>query len=65
MDPFWQTVRRRLRSIQIVILDNPEKYISESVRLDIPRLMRKVGNTSDLRQLEVIDLEDFLRSAEQ
>ncbi len=52
-------------AIQIVILDNPGKYISESVRLDIPRLMRKVGDTSDLRQLEVIDLEDFLRSAEQ
>jgi hypothetical protein len=52
-------------AIQIVILDNPGKYIFESVRLDIPRLMRKVGDTSDLRQLEVIDLEDFLRSAEQ
>ena len=48
-----------------MILDNPGKYISESVRLDTPRLMRKVGDTSDLRQLEVIDLEDFRRSAEQ
>ena len=52
-------------AIQIVILDNPGKYIFEPVRLDIPRLMRKVGDTSDLRQLEVVDLEDFLLSAEQ
>ena len=51
--------------IQIMILDNPGKYIFEPVRLDIPRLMRKVGDTSDLRQLEVVDLEDFLLSAEQ
>lgn len=52
-------------AIQIVILDNPGKYIFEPGRLDIPRLMRKVGDTSDLRQLEVVDLEDFLLSAEQ
>lgn len=52
-------------AIRIVILDNPGKYIFEPVRLDIPRLMRKVGDTSDLRQLEVVDLEDFLLSADR
>ncbi len=46
--------------VQIVILDNPGKHILEPVRLDIPRLMRKVGDTLDLRQIEVADLEDFL-----
>jgi hypothetical protein len=51
--------------IQIVILDNPGKHILEPVRLDIPRLMRKVGDTLDLRQIEVADLEDFLLSAGQ
>jgi hypothetical protein len=65
MDSFRPAFDEGYGAIQIVILDNPGKYISESVRLDIPRLMRKVGDTSDLRQLEVIDLEDFLRSAEQ
>ena len=49
-------------AIQVVILDNPGKYISEPIRLDIPRLRRKVGQTSDLRQIEVEDLEDFLLS---
>ena len=52
-------------AIQIVILNNPGKYIFEPVRLDIPRLMRKVGDTSDLRQIEVADLEGFLLSSEQ
>lgn len=47
-------------AIQVVILDNPAKYIFEPVRLDIPRLMRKVGNTSDLRQIEIADLGGFL-----
>ncbi len=47
-------------TIQIVILDNPGKHIFEPLRLDIPRLMNKVGNTSDLRQIEVDDLRDFL-----
>ncbi|MFQ5880956.1 MAG: hypothetical protein ACE5I9_00600 [Candidatus Methylomirabilales bacterium] len=52
-------------AIQIVILDNPGKHILGPVRLDIPRLMRKVGDTSDLRQIEVADLQSFLLSAEQ
>lgn len=47
-------------TIQVVILDNPGKHITEPVRLDIPRLMRRVGNTQDLRLIEVTDLEDFL-----
>jgi hypothetical protein len=46
--------------IQIMILDNPGKYILAPVRLDIPRLMNKVGDTSDLRRIEVADLKDFL-----
>ncbi len=50
--------------IQIVILDNPGKYIAEPVRLDIPRLRRRVGETSDLRQVEVENLETFLLSSE-
>lgn len=47
-------------TIQIVILDNPGMYILEPVRLDIPRLMRRVGDTQDLRYIEVVDLQDFL-----
>jgi hypothetical protein len=47
-------------AIQIVLLDTPGKYIFAPVRLDIPRLLRKVGNTSDLRQVEITNLEDFL-----
>lgn len=30
-------------TIQVVIIKNPGKYISESVRLDIPRLLRRLG----------------------
>ena len=50
-------------AIQVVILDNPGKYISEPIRLDIPRLRRRVGEATDLRQIEVKDLEDFLLSS--
>jgi len=50
-------------AIQVVILDNPGQHIFEPVRLDIPRLRRKVGETPDLRQMEVADLEDFLLSS--
>ena len=49
--------------LQVVILDNPGKHISEPTRLDIPRLMRKVGATPDLRHIEVTDLKDFLSSS--
>ena len=52
-------------AIQVVILDNPGKHISEPVRLDIPRLMRRVGNTQDLRLIEIADLEDFLSPSEE
>jgi hypothetical protein len=49
-------------TIQVVILDSPGNHILEPVRLDIPRLMRRVGNTSDLRHIEITDLEEFLFS---
>jgi hypothetical protein len=65
----WVNFGRRYHNghgaVQIVILDNPGKYILESVRLDIPRLRRRVGDTPDLRQIEVADLVDFLLSPEQ
>ena len=47
-------------TIQIVILDNPGKHIANPLRLDIPRLMRRVHHTPDLRQIEITNLEDFL-----
>ena len=50
-------------ALQIVILDNPGKHISRPTRLDIPRLMRWVGDTPDLRQIEVDDLKTFLFSS--
>jgi hypothetical protein len=49
-------------TIQIVILDNPGAHILEPVRLDIPRLMRRVGNTPDLRHIEIANFEEFLLS---
>jgi hypothetical protein len=49
-------------TIQIVILDNPGKYILEPMRLDIPRLMRRVGETQDLRHIEIANFEAFLLS---
>lgn len=52
-------------TIRIVILDNPGKHISEPLRLDIPRLLRKVGETQDLREVEVVSLEGFLSPSEQ
>ena len=47
-------------AIRIVILDNPGNHISEPVRLDIPRLMKRVGTSSDLREVEVTSLKEFL-----
>lgn len=49
-------------ALQVVILDSPGKHIPEPMRLDIPRLMRRVGDTPDLRKIEVANLEDFLSS---
>jgi hypothetical protein len=51
-------------TIQVLILDKPGKHISGPIRLDIPRLMRRIGDTQDLRLIEVVDLEDFLSSSE-
>lgn len=50
-------------TIQIVILANPGKHILEPVRLDIPRLMRRVGDTPDLRHIEIANFEEFLLSS--
>jgi hypothetical protein len=50
-------------AFRIVILDNPGKHISAPTRLDIPRLLHKVGDTPDLRELEIADLETFLSSS--
>jgi len=50
-------------TIQIVILDNPGAHILKPVRLDIPRLMRRIGDTSDLRYIEVANFEEFLLSS--
>jgi hypothetical protein len=49
-------------TIQIVILDNPGTYILEPVRLDIPRLMRRIGDTPDLRHIEIANFDEFLLS---
>jgi hypothetical protein len=49
-------------TIQVVILDSPGNHILTPVRLDIPRLMRRVGDTSDLRHIEITDLKEFLFS---
>ena len=50
-------------TIQIVILDNPGAHILTPVRLDIPRLMRRLGDTPDLRYIEVANFEEFLLSS--
>ena len=47
-------------TIQIVILDNPGAHILTPVRLDIPRLMRRLGDTPDLRYA---NFEEFLLSS--
>jgi hypothetical protein len=47
--------------IQVAILENPGKYIQQPIRLDIPRLQRRIGSTPDLRRIEIRDLGEFLR----
>ena len=49
-------------TIHVVILDSPGNHVLGPGRLDIPRLMRRVGDTSDLRHIEITDLEEFLLS---
>jgi hypothetical protein len=46
----------------MVILDHPGNHIPEPVRLDIPRLMERVGTSSSLREIEVSNLKEFLLS---
>ena len=49
-------------TIRMVLLDHPGNHISEPIRLDIPRLMERVGASSALREIEVSNLKDFLLS---
>ena len=60
---FGKRFREGYGTIQIVILDNPGAHILTPVRLDIPRLMRRLGDTPDLRYIEVANFEEFLLSS--
>lgn len=46
--------------VRIIILDNPGSHIDSPVRLDIRRLLKRLGECRDLREMEVPDLETLI-----
>jgi hypothetical protein len=60
--PFGKRFHGGSGAIHVVILENPGRYVPEPVRLDIPRLMRRIGDTPDVRYIEIVDFAAFLLS---
>lgn len=48
--------------IEMVVLNNPSRFIPAACRLDTVRFERRVGSTDSLRTLSFDSLEDLLRS---